>query len=50
MSRSGYQRAYPYGFQRYDERFKGLDQIDESVLDVYVPIRKGRLGDGEIRD
>jgi AraC family transcriptional regulator len=40
MSRSGYQRAYLYGFQRYDERFKGLDQIEESVLDVYLPVVK----------
>jgi AraC family transcriptional regulator len=40
MSRSGYQRAHPYGFQRYDERFKGLDQIEGSVLEVYVPVRR----------
>jgi AraC family transcriptional regulator len=40
MSRSGYQRAYPYGYQRYDERFKGMDQIEGSVLDVYVPVVK----------
>jgi AraC family transcriptional regulator len=38
MDRAGYERAYPYGFQRYDERFKGVDRIDESVLDVYVPV------------
>ena len=40
MSRSGYQRAYPYGYQRYDERFKGVERIKESVLDVYVPVEK----------
>jgi AraC family transcriptional regulator len=40
LSRSGYQRAHPYGFQRYDERFKGMDQIEKSVLDVYVPVEK----------
>ena len=44
LSRSGYQRAYPYGFQRYDQRFKGVEQIKESVLDVYVPVEKGELG------
>jgi predicted transcriptional regulator YdeE len=38
MAQAGYRRAYPYGFQRYDERFKGLDRIEESTLDVYVPI------------
>jgi AraC family transcriptional regulator len=40
MSRSGYQIAHPYNFQRYDERFKGVDQIDASVLEVYVPIKR----------
>lgn len=40
MSRSGYQLAYPYNFQRYDERFKGVQCIDESVLDVYVPVKR----------
>ena len=39
LSHSGYQRAYPYGFQRYDQRFKGVDQIEGSVLDVYVPVK-----------
>ena len=37
---SGYRQAFPYMFQRYDERFKGLDRLDESVLDVYIPISK----------
>jgi AraC family transcriptional regulator len=40
LSRSGYQRAYDFGFEFYDERFKGLQQIDESVLDVYVPVKR----------
>jgi AraC family transcriptional regulator len=40
MSRTGYERAYPYGFELYDQRFKGLDNIEESELDVYVPIKK----------
>jgi AraC family transcriptional regulator len=40
MSRSGYQSAHPYGFQRYDERFKGVEHIDESILDVYVPVKR----------
>ena len=39
MANSGYQAAYDYGFQCYDERFKGLDRIQESVLDVYVPVK-----------
>ena len=40
MLRSGYESAYSYGLQRYDERFKGLDRIEESVLEVYVPVRR----------
>ncbi len=35
---SGY--AYDAGFsiQRYDERFKSIEQIDESELDILIPI------------
>ena len=40
MSQAGYASPYPYGFQQYDERFKGVDRMDESVLDVYVPVVK----------
>ncbi len=40
MSKSGYQQAYTYGFQLYDRRFKGLDKIDESELDAYVPVKQ----------
>jgi predicted transcriptional regulator YdeE len=40
MSQSGYRSAYPFGFQRYDARFKGVDRIDESVLEVYVPVTR----------
>jgi AraC family transcriptional regulator len=36
---SGYQSAHQYNFQLYDERFKGLDKIEESAIDVYVPIK-----------
>lgn len=35
---SGYRAAYGYNFQFYDQRFKGLDNLAESELDVYVPI------------
>lgn len=40
MMESGYERAYPYGFQCYDERFKDVQHIDESILDVYVPVKR----------
>jgi AraC family transcriptional regulator len=40
MSQSEYQRAYAYGLQWYDERFKGLERMDESAIDVYVPVKR----------
>lgn len=40
MLNSGYQSAGHYNFQFYDEQFKGLDRLAESVLDVYIPIKK----------
>ena len=35
---NGYTMASPLFVQRYDERFKGLDHLAESELDVLVPI------------
>lgn len=40
LATSGYRRSYAYNFQHYDERFKGLDNLAESTLDVYLPIQK----------
>ena len=40
MDQAGYQRAYPYGFQRYDERFKGVNDLEGSVLEAYVPVKR----------
>lgn len=40
MLGSGYHQAHKYGFQLYDARFKGLENLDESELDAYVPIRQ----------
>jgi AraC family transcriptional regulator len=37
---SGYQEAHNYNFQLYDQRFKGMDNLDESVIDVYVPVKR----------
>jgi predicted transcriptional regulator YdeE len=36
---AGYEMTGGYSFQRYDERFKGMQRIAESVLDVYIPVR-----------
>lgn len=35
---AGYQHMHPFSFQYYDERFKGVDKIEESILDVYIPV------------
>jgi len=37
---AGYRHSYPFSFQYYDERFKGLDQVEDSQLDVYMPVEK----------
>ena len=37
---SGYCVSHRYGIQYYDQRFKGLDKIEESTLDVYVPVKR----------
>jgi predicted transcriptional regulator YdeE len=36
---AGYQRAHPYSFQYLDERFKGVQNLKDSVLDVYMPVK-----------
>ena len=40
LDENSYKEAYPYNFQYYDQRFKGLDRIEESQIDVYIPIEK----------
>lgn len=37
---AGYQRAGPFSFQYFDQRFQGIDQLAESELDVYMPVRE----------
>ncbi len=32
------QRLTTFSIQRYDERFKGMQNIEESELDVYIPL------------
>ena len=38
IAEAGYQQSLPFSFQYYDARFKGVDQIEESILDVYMPV------------
>jgi predicted transcriptional regulator YdeE len=44
LPQSGYTSAHPFSFQLYDERFKGLDRLGESTLDLYIPIEKAVKG------
>jgi len=37
---AGYQRAHPFSFQYLDHRFKGVDRLDDSELDVYMPVQE----------
>ena len=39
IAAAGYQRNHPFSFQYLDERFKGVDNLAESILDVYMPIQ-----------
>ncbi len=36
---SAYQSDLDFSFELYDERFKGMDRLDESLLEVYIPVR-----------
>jgi predicted transcriptional regulator YdeE len=49
MKEAGYESAYNYGMQYYDERFKGVDKLDESEIEVYVPVKRteGVSSDGD---
>ncbi len=38
--RSEYQRNHPFSVQYYDERFKGVENISTSILDVYIPVEE----------
>lgn len=39
---SGFKRMGNYTFQIYDHRFKGMDQLTESAIDVYIPVAADR--------
>lgn len=42
---SSYEISDNYHIQHYDQRFKGLDKLHESILEVYLPIRKRAKGE-----
>lgn len=37
----GYKPGHSYLIQKYDKRFKGMDQIQDSILTAFIPIEKG---------
>ncbi len=39
LSNSKYQTSYNFNFQYHDHRFKGINELKDSELDVYVPIK-----------
>jgi predicted transcriptional regulator YdeE len=39
LPRAGYEMTAGFSIQRYDERFKGMERIAESVLDVFIPVK-----------
>lgn len=47
LHESDYELSYHYHIQHYDQRFKGMDKIDESMLEVYFPIRKLAKGEND---
>lgn len=40
LAEAGYQRSQPYSVQYYDARFKGVEQIADSTLDIYMPVHR----------
>lgn len=40
MPSFGIKKNPAYLIEAYDERFKGMDKLEDSILDVYIPIEK----------
>lgn len=38
LAQKGCARSHPFIVELYDQRFKGLDQLADSELDVYIPV------------
>lgn len=36
---SGFRSDFGFNYQRYDENFKGLDWLDDSTLEVHIPLQ-----------
>lgn len=42
IPQAGLESDFQYSIQRYDERFKGVDNLAESVIEVWIPVRPSR--------
>jgi predicted transcriptional regulator YdeE len=38
LEEHGYRSRTSFSYELYDERFKGIDRIAESVIEVHVPL------------
>lgn len=38
LPEAGYKEASNFSFELYDERFKGMDHVEGSEVDVYIPV------------
>lgn len=45
LAESGYRLVTPVYIQRYDQRFKGLDQLADSEIDLLVPVIQANSDD-----
>lgn len=36
---SGFRSDFAFNYQRYDKRFKGLDRLEDSTLEVHIPLQ-----------
>ncbi len=41
LPKSEYKPSLNYNIQYYDKRFKGIDKINDSEIDVYIPVKNG---------
>lgn len=40
LKTADYKRAFPFIMQRYDARFKGLDHLEDSEMDLLIPVTR----------
>jgi len=40
LAEAGLTQCCPFNMQVYDERFKGMDRIHESEMDVFIPVKR----------